>query len=283
MEFIFKHLHDAIWFHEHLYNKQLPSTYKETKFQKQKHFVITVDLHQVSLADLQDVIITFITHKKRKEWTHEILFKQFYYEDEIERAQISEIVCEMFNGKRPELTALVRKVDEKEIISDVIQSLFDPPKSVSFNSFFKFRFKKYFDYLIEYIEVAIDEYKMEQDYQVYIQMLRDYIYKRERKKKVVHIYMEKCSVFYDKDFQKISSDVLTNLLDKRLLTNHPIYIDSKTIAPLLSIAPEKVYVYTNKPEQGLIRTMKNIFEERMHLCSTRQFWERKKQCSIVNK
>ncbi len=87
--------------------------------------------------------------------------------------------------------------------------------------------------------MAIDEYKMEQDYQVYIQMLRDYIYKRERKKKVVHIYMEKCSVFYDKDFQKISSDVLTNLLDKRLLTNHPT---------IISIQKQSHLYYRSRPK-----------------------------------
>lgn len=53
------------------------------------------------------------------------------------------------------------------------------------------------------------------------------------------------------------------MIDRKLLSNHPVYVDSATIAPLLSIAPSVVYVYTNDSEQPLVRTIKNIFEERV--------------------
>lgn len=60
-------------------------------------------------------------------------------------------------------------------------------------------------------------------------------------------------------------------MDRRLLTNHPIYIDSVTIAPLLSIAPTKIYVYIDSEENGLIRTIQNIFEERVILLKKEHF------------
>lgn len=68
---------------------------------------------------------------------------------------------------------------------------------------------------------------------------------------------------------------LEELIDRRLLTNHPVYIDSVIIAPLLSMAPASIYLYTDHPDIALIRTIQNIFEERITLLSKEDFWKEK--------
>lgn len=55
------------------------------------------------------------------------------------------------------------------------------------------------------------------------------------------------------------------MIDRKLLFNHPVYVDSATIAPLLSIAPATIFLYTEEPDQPLIRTIVNIFEERVSI------------------
>ncbi len=57
-------------------------------------------------------------------------------------------------------------------------------------------------------------------------------------------------------------------MDRQLLANHPVYVDSAVIAPLLSIAPEKIFLYTNEEEEALVRTLRNIFEERIAVFPT---------------
>lgn len=42
-----------------------------------------------------------------------------------------------------------------------------------------FRLGKYYERLKGYVEAAIDEYKMEQEYQTFIQSLRDYVTRKE--------------------------------------------------------------------------------------------------------
>ncbi|MFK4997499.1 hypothetical protein ACI2OX_08035 [Bacillus sp. N9] len=44
------------------------------------------------------------------------------------------------------------------------------------------------------------------------------------------------------------------------------------IAPLLSIAAIKVYVYTEKADQPLVRTLCNIFEERISVLTPTHFY-----------
>src|SRR5690606_29668357 len=110
----------------------------------------------------------FIIHVKRGEFLHKILSKKFYYENEEECEQIIEIVSEMCSGKREELTALAGKINEFELVRNAVGSLLDSSTSVLFDSLWTFRLKKYQETLIRYLHVAIDEYKMEQEYQMFI-------------------------------------------------------------------------------------------------------------------
>lgn len=273
LEFTFKSFHDAIWLHEHLYKMTKASHYCETSIQNQKQFVLKIDMSKISLNHLEKAFIDFIKRKKRNDWIQEILKNHFYYEEEFERIQIGEIVSEMLNGKRQELTALLNKTNDMNTIEQAVRPLFEQSARISFDSFLTFRLKNYYEDLISYVEIAIDEYKMEQDYQVYIQMLRDYLQGKAPKREIVRIYFSNHRVFYDGDFEQISDEVLNRYLDRRLLINHPIYIDSNTIAPLLSIAPAAIILYTDHPEQGLIRTIKNIFEERVAIYPKSTFLE----------
>lgn len=61
------------------------------------------------------------------------------------------------------------------------------------------------------------------------------------------------------------------LVDRRLLFNHPVYIDSAVIAPLLSIAPNEILLYTDSEEKAIIRTLLNIFEERLKILPLADF------------
>lgn len=72
------------------------------------------------------------------------------------------------------------------------------------------------------------------------------------------------------------------MIDRKLLSNHPVYVDSVTIAPLLSIAPSAIYLYSDDFEQPLVRTIRNIFEERLELSSIEAFYNFQNAHSYAN-
>ncbi|MGE6259312.1 putative sporulation protein YtxC [Heyndrickxia sporothermodurans] len=279
MDFIFKNMEDAIWLHEYFIKRNQMFWFHESFFQNQKQYFITADEDTVPLKDVQVGFFQFIIKKKRIDWIKDILKEYFYYKEESEQNNIIDIVIDMLNGERKELTDIIGKINEEEMIMEAIFPLIKHQESISFDSVIKFRLKDYFEKLIQYVEMAIDEYKMEQEYQVFIQTLRDYLSTREPKLETVRILLEDNSIFYNTHFKEITKQELTDLMDRRLLTNHPIYIDSVTIAPLLSIAPRKIYLYNDSLDNGLIRTIQNIFEERVILLKKEQF--KKGKSSII--
>ncbi|MGE8206352.1 putative sporulation protein YtxC [Heyndrickxia sp. NPDC080065] len=272
MDFIFKEIDDAIWLHEYFIKRNKNVWFHETIFQNQKQYFLTIDVNVVPKEEVKSGFIKFIIMKKRVDWVKDILKEYFYYKEDSEQNNILDIVIEMFNGERKELTNNIGKMNDEEMIQEAIFPLFEQHESVSFDSLIKFRLKKYFDQLIQYVEMAIDEYKMEQEYQVFIQMLRDYLHKREPLMNTIRIYFGSKVRFYNEQFKELSREEISDLLDRRLLTNHPVYIDSVTIAPLLSIAPKNIYLYVDSEENGLNRTIQNIFEERVVLLRKEQFW-----------
>jgi putative sporulation protein YtxC len=129
--------------------------------------------------------------------------------------------------------------------------------------------------LEKYVEISIDEYKMEQEYQIFIQTLRDFVSSRAPKLSHLHIVLGEEVVFYDEHFRVITRSELMKMIDRKLLFNHPVYVDSTTIAPLLSITPSTFCLYTTDLELPLVRTIKNIFEERVIVESIKDFEDKK--------
>ena len=147
---------------------------------------------------------------------------------------------------------------------DHINQWFYESKAISFDSFVTFRLRPFINELRKYVELSLDEYRMEQEYQMFIQILREFLKDREPKFEQLHLLFANDEItFFDQDFSEIRRSDLSKMVDRKLLINHPIYIDSTTIAPLLSIAPAQIFFYTVEPEKPIIRTISNIFEERL--------------------
>jgi putative sporulation protein YtxC len=211
-----------------------------------------------------DVFYEFILKTKRDDWLRQILLEQFYYEDIDEQQHILEIIYSIIDGENEELAEFIGEQFEecgvKDAVSDLIQ---DSNIAFSFEAFVKFRLRGYLEKLLKYVEIAIDEYKMEQEYQVFIQTLREFLHSRQEKVDQLHLVYNEEPIFFNEEFEEIKKAEIARMIDRKLLSNHPVYVDSVTIAPLLSIAPKQIYLYTSNSEEPLIRTIKNIFEERV--------------------
>jgi putative sporulation protein YtxC len=211
-----------------------------------------------------DVFYEFIVKTKSDDWLRQIISEQFYFEDIDEQQHILEIIYSIIDGENTELAELIDDQIEKFVVKDAVSDLLqDSNIAFSFDAFVKFRLRGYVEKLMKYVEIAIDEYKMEQEYQVFIQTLREFLYSRQEKVHQLHLVYDEEPIFFNEDFEEIKKADISRMIDRKLLSNHPVYVDSVTIAPLLSIAPKQIYLYTSNSEEPLIRTIKNIFEERV--------------------
>jgi putative sporulation protein YtxC len=216
---------------------------------------------------VKNAFYEFITTIKRDDWFRDILKNHYFYEDIEVQQQIMEIIYSVLEGQREDLSSFLKVSNEEPNIWAAIEYIFQDDISFSFDSFLKFRLRPYLQFLEGYVEIAIDEYKMEQEYQMFVQMLREFLINREPKMDVLHLLFDEEITFYNDQFVEMKRAELTRLIDRKLLVNHPVYVDSASIAPLLSLAPTTIFLYTKDPDEPLVRTIKNIFEERVTIKS----------------
>ncbi|MBN8200800.1 putative sporulation protein YtxC [Bacillus sp. NTK034] len=276
IEIIFQSSTDARNFYEHLY-EQLQSFCQCDNnilhFEDQHIVRVSADNSSDVLNTVKEVFFQFIVSQKQDDWFKRILMEHYYYEDEGEQQQILEIIHSILEGNREDLAAFVSGLDVKESLKSAIDQLFQNNISFSFDSFVKFRMRPLMNEMTKYVEVSIDEYKMEQEYQMFIHTLRDFLGGKEPKINTIHVLMGESVYFYDGQLCEIKRGELLRMIDRKLLSNHPVYVDSVTIAPLLSIAPSAIYLYSDDFDQPLVRTIRNIFEERLELRSIEDFYK----------
>ncbi|AZU63576.1 putative sporulation protein YtxC [Neobacillus mesonae] len=216
---------------------------------------------------VKNAFYEFVTNIKRDDWLRDILRNHYYFEDIEEQQQILEILYSIMDGQREDLSVFLKETNLDPVVREAIDHVFRDNVSFSFDSFLKFRLRSYLQLLENYVEISIDEYKLEQEYQMFVHMLREFLADREPKRRELHLLLDDDITFYDEQFVEIKRGELAKMIDRKLLVNHPVYIDSASIAPLLSLAPTKIFLYTKNAEAPLVRTIKNIFEERVMIKS----------------
>lgn len=284
IEIIFQKNEDARDFYQYLQMYLASSALSNNLLHFEDQYIVkmSIDSSDIKYVEIaKEAFYQFIIKSKQDHWFRRILTEHYYYEDEEEQQQILEIIHSILEGSREDLAAFVSELDVEKNLKEAISRIFQENIAFSFDSFVKFRMRPLMDQMAKYVEISIDEYKMEQEYQMFIQTLRDFLSGREAKLKQIHLLIDDGVHFFDDQFYEIKRSALTRMIDRKLLFNHPVYVDSVTIAPLLSIAPTSIYLYADDIEQPLVRTIHNIFEERLIFVPIASFYDSKRQFSFI--
>ncbi|WP_404458954.1 sporulation protein YtxC [Sutcliffiella horikoshii] len=228
---------------------------------KEKIVVESKDVHFYRNT-IVPVLKYYIHRTKEKEWILSVLENTFYYKEEEEQEQILCILQSILLGERTDIPNLPAIEQRDAQLESVMQSFFQKPISFSFDSFITFRLKEYFEGLQVFVEAAIDEYKLEQEYQSFVHQLRELLTTTDSKLEELHLVYQYQFDFYDKSFSHIPKNQLIKFMNRTHFNNYSYYIDSVVLAPLVSIAPKKLFLYTDNTEHQLVETIRNIFEER---------------------
>lgn len=278
-EIIFQNREDASQFHNYI------QSHLQSISINNKLILLLEDEHRARVKIAKGVkeileaskkaFLQFIIKIKLNDWFRMILKEQYFYEDEDEQQQILDIIQSILEGSREDLESLIHNVNINQQLEKTISQLFEEQQSFSFDSFVRFRMRPFMKQIEKFVEISIDEYKLEQEYQVFIQTLRQFLLDRKPKIHQLHLLVEEGVTFFDEQFLEMPRAELVKMIDRRLISNHPVYVDSVTIAPLLSIAPSTIFLYTDNGEEPLVRTIQNIFEERVRFLPIADFHARK--------
>ncbi|MGI2731648.1 putative sporulation protein YtxC [Bacillus cytotoxicus] len=273
IEICFEEKNEAVYVYRQLMERT-EALYKETSiYVSEKKVVIHIPICESNYIRkvLIPVLLYFIVNIKQNEWLRTILKEKFFYEDQEECRQILHMAHEILKGKRK---GVAQDLTQKEMESQVVSSLKDwlrDPLSFSFSSYVQFRLRAYKERINRLAIVAIDEYKMEQEYQMFIEMLRQQVSNRKSRLSCLHLVFDESFIFYNEKGVRLKQEKLVQYIDEDLVNQKDIYVDTKVIAPLLSIAPKKIYLYAKEQDHNVIITLQNVFQERVQLYALHEF------------
>ncbi|RLL47904.1 putative sporulation protein YtxC [Oceanobacillus piezotolerans] len=199
--------------------------------------------------------------------------KYYYYRDTDEIERIYEIANWIITGE-DDSSIQIRKT-KKDEPSQLLVSLFianmKSTRIFHYDSIIKFGLGVFKDYLIHYIGLAIDEFKREEDHQEFVNMLRNYISKKQPKIPMIHILQGSHFTFY-----KESGKMFSALELRTIMQNEPLYIvgldeDEMNLAPLIAMSPQQIKIYGDDPSEAKTLTVINVFQERVTFESANHF------------
>lgn len=223
---------------------------------------------------VRPLLVHFFLECKENERMRSIL-ETYLFKDPEEQHQILSIAHSIMKGDIDDIPGIHQDPSREALLKKELETISLQQGIFSIGSFMTFRLSEYDRRLKNYVEVSIEEYKMEQEYQNFIQSLRDYVMARKPKLEKVHVVHQDRLVIWE--FRYASERDQKQYIDRQFVREHPMYIDSQLIAPLVSIAPQKINLFTNDTGHSMVQTIQNIFQERVEVFPPHSFDEQNVQ------
>ncbi|MED1563888.1 putative sporulation protein YtxC [Alkalihalobacillus alcalophilus] len=212
------------------------------------------------------VLTDYVIRSKEEEWILDIIESVFFFHDEEEQQQILAIAKSILEGDRDDLPALLPFFDRHEHIYQAFANSLDEETTFYYEPFLTFRLKSYGEMLIDCVEMAIDEYMLEQEYQNMIESFRQFIQNEQAKYELIYVVHDNQKfTFYDSTFRKVTQEEILFYLEVDLIFEQGLNVEEMVISPLVSLVPKKVKVFSDHSDDGVILSLQAIFQERLQV------------------
>lgn len=229
-----------------------------------------VDFYESFQPFLASLFANYVIETKEDKWLMTLAEELFYLSDNEEASHVVSIAQAILKGDRKTNGVTEVFKDRRAFLYDVFARHLDPNVTFYYEPFLTFRLKEYGELLIDCMEVALDEYLMEQDYQTMIENLRYYVQHTPMQRHLVHIVHDDLFSFYDEHFRKMTPDELDYYLKQELHFQTQQDMSELIISPLVNMLPSEVHVFSNEPDHAVILSIQAIFQERMRIFPLQQ-------------
>lgn len=203
-----------------------------------------------------------------------IITREYHFHDAEELNAILQY-CLQYLDEGADLPESKRsELRRKGKIKSAIRSCLLEHKNIDLNGFIRFRLQEYAEELRDVVEYAIDEFMLERQYKEFISLIKYFVYIQEAKIPKVHLIHkggQEFSILNESlqpiDLSSYESALTVEFIDKE------INFEDMIVSTLITVSPGTIYIHTRQPEEPVIKTIIQIFENRTRLCS---------HCNICN-
>lgn len=264
---------EAISFCENLfhYNKQIELHWKIHKdWGNQLQLDYNVSNNETMDAVAQSMTDVFTIHRLSA-MIKAVIKEYYYYSDKDEIERIMDLTHWIFSGEDEDCQQIRKNKEPGKLLHSLFMASIKNSSTIHYDSIVNFRLKAFKDQVIFYAGLAIDEFKREEDHQAFVNMLREYIVKKESRIKTIHVMQGSTFSFFKPDGKRFSKMELRMLMQKEPLYIVGLDAEEMNLAPLVAMAPEQIRIYGDFPSEPKTLTVINVFQEKVKFLSSDQF------------
>lgn len=219
-------------------------------------------MYEIMASGLADYIID----QKEKDYLERILTRECVNmeTDELERVKL---ICEPLLKSRCESDQGTRERRHAKLTEGLIEGMKEIPV-IHLEGALHFRLQNYKNELHEIVEYALDEFYMDRQYEEFMSLLKYFVYFQETKVPLVHV------VHRDKHEFVLYDEYMRPMLlppDEGVTMEMPgieleMQVEDMIISRLISISPKKMKLHTKTHDFPVIRSITQIFEDRVEIC-----------------
>jgi len=227
------------------------------------------------MEKLAEVLADHIIAVREPGLLRQLIVKEFKYETK-EDIELIEGYCKQFlfgeNGSEEAATPVSAEAGRKRrkhlLVQQVSQYFEEQQKVFNLDGFLKFRLQDYLDELREVVEYAVDEYMMDRQYQEFISLLQYFVYIQEAKIPAAHLIHKGGHEFVilNDQLEPIDANEFDATFKLEVLEKD-INFEDMIVSTLITVSPANIYIHTRDPEMTVIKTIRQIFEDRTTVCA----------------
>lgn len=140
--------------------------------------------------------------------------------------------------------------------------------SVDIDGWICFRMPGYRSELNDAVDLAVDEYLMDQQYEEFIGLLKCYVQLQDTRVPLIHLQHIKGTDFRLLDEQMHPLGTIPAYEGITIkMADQELQMEDAVVSSLISLSPAKIMIHTHEPEMRMIGTIQEIFGDRAQLCS----------------
>lgn len=155
------------------------------------------------------------------------------------------------------------------IITNEFFKFFQENKYVILDGFVNFKLKEYLKELDSVVDMCVNKFIIEREYNEFIMLLKDYIQNTPSNTKELHlVYKNEKSVLLDENMNPI--EINKNAIPQQYLSDITFSSNDLNLNAILTLLPEKLFIHSEQKEDDFINTLKMIFENRVEIVNNRE-------------
>lgn len=222
------------------------------------------------IHNISETFVSIFTSFRLLNMIETIVRESYYFSEREEVQRILELAQEMIIQHDQHGLPTYKNKQLHNILQKIFQEQFEQTDSFHYDSIVKFCLTPFKQRLVAEVGFVIDDFKREEEHQMIVQMIREYIENKDVVFETIHILQERDFLMFTESGRRLTKRQLKPLMERTPLYLFGLNLNEWNLAPLIAISPRKIYVYGDLTEAKTLTVM-NVFQERVIVKSKREF------------